>query len=88
MKPELKNTTEEKKEYSSDLVEFLLTNNRFSFWAKDWSKRIIVDWNTKIKLEKFRQDVIKKVGQGFMYERTICNDNTDYIATDKGLVKP
>lgn len=76
-----------KQNYSSKVVSSLLNNSRWNFWKNDWSKRIIVEWNPKIKLEKFRQDVIDKLGVNFIYERALSNDETDFIATDSGLEK-
>lgn len=73
--------------YSSKTVELLLTSSRWNFWKKDWSERIIVEWNPKIKLEKFRQDVINKLGKGFIYEPSLNNDKTDFVATGSGLTK-
>lgn len=75
------------KNYSSKTVELLLTNSRWNFWKKDWSERIIVDWDPKIKLEKFRQDIIDKLGDDFIYERGLSGDQTDFVATNHGLKK-
>ncbi len=77
------------KKYSSQMVKQLMENNRWNFWRKDWSKRIIVQWDNPQKqpLLKFRQGIIKILGKEFIYERAISSDKTQYMVTPKGLVK-
>lgn len=77
----------ENKNYSSETVKLLLENNRWNFWKKDWSKRIIVQWegNAKQPLKKFSKQVAKLVGNGFLYEPALNGKPTQFIVTSKGL---
>lgn len=68
------------------LIQSLMDNTRWNFWTKDWTKRIIVDWDGKLPLNKFRRQVEKLVGEGFIYERSLNEDPTNYIVTKTGLI--
>jgi hypothetical protein len=60
-----------KQTYSSKMVKQLLTSEVFTFWSKDWTKKISVDWNVRIPLKAFETDVIERVGEEFGYERSV-----------------
>ncbi len=76
----------ENKQYSSQIVKDLLTNEVWSFWKSDWSKRIVVYWNPKVKRKNFFAGVEKLVGNSFIYERALSGQ-VKYRATNKGLIK-
>ncbi len=67
-------------------VQELMDNNRWNFWKKDWSLRIIVEWDGKIPLVSFRDQIIEKLGKDFIFERALNSDDTEYTVTKKGLV--
>lgn len=74
------------KNYSSAIVKILILNNRYCFWKRDSSKRIIIEWPEKIHLNQFRKDIINKLGDGFIFERSINSNPIQYIASNSGLI--
>ncbi|MEK6882868.1 MAG: hypothetical protein AABY22_24810 [Nanoarchaeota archaeon] len=78
---------EAKRKYSSKIIQELAENNKWNFWASDWSKRIIVKWESEHRpdIKKFSKDVIKLVGRNFKYERALNNEPVQYEATLEGL---
>lgn len=73
------------KTYSSETVRALMENDIYSFWKKDWSKRIQVKWDRKIPLSKLRRDVERMVGRDFMFELAISLEKSIFVASKNGL---
>ena len=54
------------------LINDLLTENRYwTFWSKDWSKRINIFWGGKTKFKTITNKMIKELGEGCGYERQL-----------------
>ena len=59
-------------EKQKTLVQQLLENEIWNFWAKGWTKKITVQWNGDLKkLEPYKKQILKKLGRGWGYERSV-----------------
>jgi hypothetical protein len=67
------------------LLDDKLNVYRWNFHSNDWEKTIIVEWRSSINIRYFRDDIIKILGPDFMYERSLNNENAEYLATKTGL---
>ena len=67
------------------LLDDKLNGCRWNFYSNDWKKRIIVEWRNDVNIKHFRDDIIKILGKDFLHERSLNNENPEYLATKDGL---
>lgn len=58
--------------YSSTMVRDLMENDIYTFWSKDWKKKLIVQWDCRVPLSQFSKKVQSKLGSGFGYELRVA----------------